>query len=625
MNRDISLIFIRKNCVKLFLILVISTFSMPRAGLCQAESTIKKQFETTISNLIGIPVHAKDYRLEYTTLHFTELQIGDSKKPELPRGLIEKLSVTCDFMSLLGGKLILNDINLGTTTITLTRNQHGRFFPEKTKADSSKTPEQSFADLPFLNLAASSVNLNIAETNADRFVKVSLKNLKLSRKKDSDKLRIESDSFIETGEAAKTADSSVDLNLALTLSGMLSKPVADGTATIKNLYIQNPALKQQISVAQGIIKISERGLMIDSLKGKWGKSALRMSGAVNNFTDPDFSISYIADPIILEDFSQSFVSRNGITFSGNGSTSGTISGSRKGFNITGALKWPSFRIEAPIGNGSQDKFVFPFKNVASRYSYNGKQMNFESATAEIFSGKISGSGNFSYSSGLMNFAMNLTGTGLKTEQFLGENSSQKNVISGPVDAVFNATGNSSGLSSMNGSGSLNMKNGRYQTPPVVTPLLSMVNLREFASGDIQSGNGTFSLKSGILHTSDLLFIAAAGKVYYTGQVGLDTSVQGRLNIMFTEESVSKSRALQQISLDGKTASIPSNVAGTLFSPSFPGFSAEKLLELGLKRTGQKILRDILSPRKKQPEEDSSSQKKNEPQKILNDLKKIFKF
>lgn len=603
----------------LFMFLIISS-----TAFCQSDG-IKIQFEQMVSEWLGVPVSVRDYKLEYTTLHFTGIKIGDAKQPEMPAGKIEKLSVTCDFMSLLGGKLILNDISLGKTDITLTRNQQGTFFPKKEKKDSGKNPALSFAELPFLNLTANSVSVAITETTDQRFLKVSLKNLKLSRKKDSDKLTVESDSFIESGIAAQAPDSNVEVNITLLLSGMLRAPSADGAATIKKLLIKNPVLKQQISVNHGVIKIFDRELMIDSLNGKWGKSGLRLSGAVKNFTDLSFSISYIADPIILEEFSRAFVSSNGITFRGNGATSGTISGSRKGFNITGALKWPSLRIEAPIGNGSQEKFVFPFKNVASRYSYNGKQMNFEGATAEIFSGKITGNGNLSYSSGLINFAMSLTGKNLRTEQFLGENSSQKNTVSGPVDADFKATGNSSGLGSMNGSGSLTMKNGRYQTPPVVTPLLAMVNLREFASGEIQSGQGTFALESGILHTSDLLFIAAAGKVYYNGQVGLDTSLNGKLNIMFTEEAVSKSRALQQISLDGKTASIPGNVTGTLLSPSFPGFSAEKLLELGLKRTGQKILIDILSPRKKEPENEPAEQKNKEPEKILNDLKKIFKF
>ncbi len=625
MKRINEVLCLKKTLNFVLFMALLLNFSITGSGLCQSDNSLKKQFENKISEWLGVAVHVNDYRLEYATIHLSGIQIGDSKQPEKPHGQIDKLSVTCDFMSLLGGKLILNDISLGKTNINLTRNRHGTFFPDKPKNESSKESNSSFADLPFLNLSGNSITINLSEITKGRFVKFSLKDLKLSRNKDSDKLSIESSSFLESGIAATAVDASLEIGLKLALSGFLSKPDAEGTATVKKLKVKNAALKQEASIDEGIIKINDGRLQLDELKGKWGKSAMTLSGEVKNISDFSFRFSYAVNPIMLEEFSQIFVGQSGITFSGQGSTSGSISGSRKSFNLVGELAWPSFKIEAPVANGSRDKFVFPFKNVASSYSYNGRQMNIENASAEIFSGKINGNGSFFYRSGLVNFDMNLTGTGLRTEQFLGENSSQKNIVSGPVNAYFKASGDSSGLTSMNGSGNLTMLNGRYQTPPVVTPLLSMVNLKEFSSGEIQSGNGTFALKSGILHTSDLLFVATAGRISYQGHVGLDTSLKGNLNIVFTEESVNKSRALQQISLDGKTASIPSKVEGTLFSPSFPGFSAEKLLELGLKRTGQKILIDVLTPRKKEPADDSSNQKKKEPKKILNDLKKIFKF
>jgi hypothetical protein len=178
-----------------------------------------------------------------------------------------------------------------------------------------------------------------------------------------------------------------------------------------------------------------------------------------------------------------------------------------------------------------------------------------------------------------------------------------------------------------------MQNGHYEAPPVITPMLSLVNLREFASGDIESGKGTFALNNGYLSTNDLVFVARAGKAYYRGQVGLDTSLSGKMTIIFDQEAVRRSSALQQISLDGRSASIPSRVEGTLLTPSFPGFSAQKLLELGLKRKGQRMLQDIFLPRKDKPAEQSENQqqqqqepKKEKPEeKIIEGLKDIFKF
>ncbi|NLF97177.1 MAG: hypothetical protein GX569_10590, partial [Candidatus Riflebacteria bacterium] len=56
-----------------------------------------------------------------------------------------------------------------------------------------------------------------------------------------------------------------------------------------------------------------------------------------------------------------------------------------------------------------------------------------------------------------------------------------------------------------------------------------------------------------------------------------------------------------------------------------GFKPEKLLELGLKRQGQKLLQDILKPRSKEPTSPDTAPKKSDPAKdLLKDLGNLFK-
>lgn len=609
----------------IILLLSLSFSAGVELAYAQSDSSLKTQFENKLSEFIGVPVSVDDYRLEYTTVRLSGIRIGDRKKPELPNGRIEELSATCDFMSLLGGQLILTDISLATTTLSLTRNEKGSFLPIKSGKTDNEGAEKTFADLPFVNLSGQSILIKISDHGSRRFFDLKLPEIKLSHGKGTNQLGVSFSASVETGVAGKKADANSYFSCKLDLTGTLSRPVVNGIASIDRLKIENRVLKQPINLNRGKFKIVANRLSTEDLRGSWGHSQVSISAKLENFDNFDFSLSFKADPIILEDFSQAFVNERGVTFSGRGSTSGTLSGSKKGFNLNGSLKWPSCKITAPISEKSKEKFVFPFSEVFSDYAYDGREIVFNNATAKIFAGQVRGSGRVNYRANQINFSMDLNGSGLRTEQFLGENSSQKNVVSGPVNVTFKAKGSSSGLNSMFGSGSLQMSNGNYQAPPVVTPLLSMVNLREFASGQIQSGQGSFDLQKGILHTQDLVFVAVAGKIYYRGQVGLDTSLKGKLNMIFAEEAVRKSQALQQISLDGKSANIPSNVEGTLLAPVFPGFSAEKLLELGLKRTGQKILIDILSPRKKEQADESAQPEKKDPKKILKDLQKIFKF
>jgi hypothetical protein len=612
-----------------FVIFILSFSLISSFGIAptwaQSDSSLKTQFEDKLSEFIGVAVKVDDYRLEYTTIHLSGISIGDQKSPDLPNGRIERLSATCDFMSLLGGQLILNDISLATMSISLTRSEKGSFFPQKTRKTANETSEMTFADLPFVNLSGKSILVKVSDQSAKRFINLNLPEIKLSHSKGSDLMSAEISVVLESGPVGKQADGSSKFSGHLNLTGKLNQPLVSGKATIEKLKIENPALKQPVAINRGTFKISGNKLITDDLSGSWGHSLVSISAKIENFNNFDFSLSFKADPIILEEFSQAFVNERGVTFSGRGSTSGTISGSKSGFKLNGSLKWPLFKIIAPISEKGSEKFVFPFAEVFSNYFYDGKEIAFKDASAKIFAGLVRGSGRLNYHLNQAHFSMDLNGTGLRAEQFLGENTTQKNVVSGPVDVTFKAKGDSSGLSSMFGSGSLKMKNGRYQAPPVVTFLLSMVNLKEFSSGEIESGQGSFLLQKGILHTQDLVFVAAAGKIYYRGQVGLDTTLKGKLNMIFAEEAVQKSQALQQISLDGKSANVPSNVEGTLLAPVFPGFSAEKLLELGLKRTGQKILIDILSPRKKDQPDESAQPAKKDPKKILKDLQKIFKF
>lgn len=614
----------KRKIFALFLLVIICGELLPL--LAQGETGIKQQFEQKISQLLGVPVAVADYKLEYTTVILRQVKIGDKNKPELPFGTIEKLSATCDFMSLLGGTLVLNDVTLKNLQIELTRSLKGSFLPDKlVKTASSSTP-LSFADLPFLQLNGNSLQIKVTDKSSQRLVTTTIDSLKIERSKGSEQLTLEFSGQAETGPQKSKTDAGSKFSAKISMQGEIAKPSVQGTATISSLKVQNPILKQKVELDKGIFSISENSIKTQNLSGLWGHSKISISGQVNDFKDFNFSLNFKVNPIVLEEFSKAFVSESGLSFSGSGAASGQIKGSSKGFLLSGTLQWPSCKIEAPLSAGSKNKFIFPFKNVTGAYNFDGKKIVFSNASAEIFGGQLNGSGKVHSGSIPVKFEMNLRGSGLRTEQFLGENSTQKNVVSGPVAATLTASGNSSGLNSMNGNGSLVMSQGRYNAPPVVTPLLSMINLKEFSSGEIHSGQGSFQLRSGILFTDDLVFVTSAGKAYYRGQVGLDTSLKGKLNLMFAENAVNKSAALQQISMDGKSASVPSNVEGTLLSPSFPGFSAEKLLELGLKRTGQKILNDILSPRKKETEDNSGSDKKKDPGKqILNDLKKIFKF
>jgi hypothetical protein len=391
--------------------------------------------------------------------------------------------------------------------------------------------------------------------------------------------------------------------------------------------LQNPVLKQTVRVAVGQFGLSDNGIRVKNLSGSWGSSKFSVSGEIKDFSALTMSLNYKIDPLAFGELSTVILAKEGITLDGNGISSGTLNGPLANYVVKGTLSLPYCNINALFEQNSDSKYVFPFKSVEAAYRVVGDKILVQNARAGIFSGHISGNGKVFTGNTPAKFEMNLTGTGLRVEEFLSENSTQKKAVSGPANAKIYASGDTRGLATWNGNGSFSMNNGRYTAPPVVTPVLSLVNLRQYANGSIQSGNGTFKLIKGVLDTQDLVFVTDAGKAYYRGQVGLDTSLNGKMNLMFSAEAIRSSSALQQISLDGKNASIPTRVEGTLLNPSFPGISAQKLLELGLQRQGQKMLQDILNPGKNRSEDSKDeSQNNDRPEKqILDGLKDIFKM
>lgn len=596
---------------------------------CRAQTGIKQQFEQKMSQLIGISVTVEDYRLEYSTIHLSNIKIGDKTLPEMPFLTVKKLSGTCDLMSLFGGNLVLKDVLIASLTCELTRNETGEFVTGKAASPKQTAEKKKIADLPFLKLEIVDLTLKINDKKGKQTISTHIDTATLAKTKLAEQLATNfSGSAKATSHLGKqTGDFETAFSGKLNLNGALPTPSIDGTISIKDLHLTNKVLGQTIKLAQGSFSFAENSIKTSNLKAAWGKSVINISGQLSDLRKRVLAMTYSIDPINMAEISNALISTQGFSVSGIGSSKGQITGTPTNISLTGTLELTTCNLTIPLDKPKNDSYIFPFTNLFAAYRYSAGEIKIDKATTSIFSGHLNGSGNVFITENPVRIQMRANAAGIRAEKFLSENSTEKNAISGPIDANISANGNSSGLNTWNGSGNFSMRNGSYQAPPVITPVLSLVNLREFSSGTIQSGQGTFQMRNGILTTNDLVFISNAGKAFYRGNVGLDTSLSGKMNIVFAQEAVKSSPALQQISLDGKSADLPTNVAGTLLSPSFPGFSPQGLLELGLKRQGQKLLQDLIFKRKSEPADagNVSKEENNDPGKqIMQGLQNIFK-
>ncbi|MDD3147610.1 MAG: hypothetical protein PHD82_09935, partial [Candidatus Riflebacteria bacterium] len=162
-------------------ILLLCWFCCAPADVTGAEPPgIKEQFEAKISQLAGLPVSVKNYSLEYATVHLDGVKIGDLARPELPYINIKKLSATCDFMSLLGGNLVLKEIIINSLTGNLTQNAAGNFLPTGFKRSASSTGNISSADLPFNLVKGKNLEISVFDAAKKQIMKIKIASATLS-------------------------------------------------------------------------------------------------------------------------------------------------------------------------------------------------------------------------------------------------------------------------------------------------------------------------------------------------------------------------------------------------------------------------------------------------------------
>ena len=283
----------------------------------------------------------------------------------------------------------------------------------------------------------------------------------------------------------------IDLEFGAT--GPLAKPVIQGACTLSQATLEMPVLMRPCTDLTGAIQLTATGLQTKGLQARWGGSAFRVSGQVKDLSTFHTDLQFTVKPLDVTDLASFFLKDSGYKVSGSGEAEGRMSGPAANLTITGTTRVPSGEVSMPLSSSNSSVYSAPYQNLSSGFRYAGGKLAFNDAQASVFGGQLQGNCLIDPRARPIRFDLQLTGKALRTEAFLAENTSQKQVITGPVDGRFVATGDTTGLTSWNGSGSLSLRNGTYQAPPVVTPILSMLNLKQFASGDLTSADGTFVL------------------------------------------------------------------------------------------------------------------------------------
>ncbi len=434
-------------------------------------------------------------------------------------------------------------------------------------------------------------------------------------------------------------------DLKIKLTGPIAQPKVEGGATLKNSRFFHPAVLRPLENINGPVVFDNTGLSTSRIEATWGGSTAVVTGSLKDWGKLVSNFSYEVKPLDATDAAGFFLKDTGYRFIGSGSGKGKISGELEKIKLSGQAQLLEGLFAAPISETNKDEFKFPFKNLVTNFSYFNKFFTIESASLDIFSGKISATGTVDLSKDPIAFKFATRLDKVETSEFLKENSKLGKALRGGLDGSASVSGNVTGLASLNGAASLLMKEGAYTSPPVVQKICEQLGAMHLASGTISNLSGEYAIASGRISSKNTMAKSKDGKMTYIGSVGLDTTLDGTMNLEINRAACADSHVLSQIVGEEEFLMVPISVKGSLTSPSI-GIPLDKMLkdvaEKKIKKTVEKKATDALGKifgiKKEKPVDQTSTatiqptaEKKPEAKiekkikEIGKDLKKIFKF
>ncbi|MFZ5951924.1 MAG: AsmA-like C-terminal region-containing protein [Candidatus Rifleibacteriota bacterium] len=434
-------------------------------------------------------------------------------------------------------------------------------------------------------------------------------------------------------------------DLKIKLTGPIAQPKVEGGATLKKSRFSHPAVLRPIENINGPVSFDNAGLTTSGIEASWGSSTAVVTGSLKDWGKLVSNFSYEVKPLDATDAAGFFLKDTGYRFEGTGSGKGKISGELEKIKVSGQAQLPEGLFAAPISETNKEEFKFPFKNLVANFTYFDKLFTVESASLAIFSGKISASGTVDLNKDPIAFNFGTQHNQVETSEFLKENSKMSKALRGGLDGSAAISGNVTGLASLNGTANLMMKQGAYTSPPVVQKICEQLGAMHLASGTIENVSGDYTIASGRISSKNTMAKSKDGKMTYIGSVGLDTTLDGTMNLEINKAACAQSQILSQMVGDEEFLLVPISVKGSLTSPSV-GIPLDNMLkdaaEKKIKKTVEKKATDALgkifginkdkpadqtATPTAQPETEKKPEAKIEKKikDIGKDLKKIFKF
>ncbi len=502
---------------------------------CKAKGNINvDEFSKLAAGLFDLPVKANQYKGSLSI----DLMLGGTVDNPKPSGSIVAKNVSADVTELYG--LAVSELNGNVT------------------ADNDKLVLKDIK----AKLLGGSVDLNGSVNNFQAMKLNAVANVK-----GTDLAEIRKLIGVWVPDMPKELNFAGKADLNASLSGSTAAPVIKGSAQLVNASFEHPSVLRPIEKINGRIEFNNDGLSSNGLTAFWGTSKANVTGSLKDWAKFVSNFKFTVAPLDITDAAGFFLKDSGYEFLGVGTGNGTVTGALEKIKVDCTAKVDVGTVTAVITEGGES-MKFPYKNLFARAIYSDSALNVASASLKLFEGDITAKGKASLATEPIKFDFEANINGLQTQEFLKANADKKyeKTIVGGINGSAKITGDTTGLNSINGSASLAMPYGTYDSPDLIKKIAEKLKAPQLASGTIENVAGDYDIANGRISSDNAMGKSKDSKIYYRGSIGLDTTLDGSLDVEMGKKTCS-SGYLKELIGNSETLNLSVKVGGSLTSPS----------------------------------------------------------
>jgi len=217
------------------------------------------------------------------------------------------------------------------------------------------------------------------------------------------------------------------------------------------------------------------------------------------------------------------------------------------FNFKG--KTDSFKncfLQARASSPAFSAYGLKSENFSFDYTQSEGAGNITGLILPFYSGLVQGSAVINFKEPKLPYQINLILKGVRIEKFKADTPAKDQDIAGKVDADFKLNGLFDDISKLNGSGDINVSEGKLWQLNLFKGLGSLLFVRDFTNIIFTKGSCKFKVEDKLISTDNLVLRSDITDLDGKVKIGFDSTIDAYLNVHILNESVPLSGTFKDV-------------------------------------------------------------------------------